>query len=240
MRPRLQPVLLANDPRKATTPLLPGIIRADILDSLRIDKMLVIAGIIYHHQLCNKKNLARGQEMGGLHTQQRRQLQQLPHRRDHALLTHVLVPDDRLGDTLRLLARRNSPDPAPVPRLPGRMLHARLQDLQREKPAVELKAQARLAEVLLCGAEVMQQTGEEVGLVCEGPVGESVAFDGQAVVVDAEGVVVGFFREVGAGVGVYAFCEGRGGDGGLGGWDEGGVWGGVAVEEGGAGGGDGG
>ncbi|KAL3414775.1 hypothetical protein V8F44DRAFT_592546 [Aspergillus fumigatus] len=47
MRPRLQPVLLANDPRKATAPLLPGIILADILDRLRIDEVLIGAGIIY-------------------------------------------------------------------------------------------------------------------------------------------------------------------------------------------------
>lgn len=132
------------------------------------------------------------------------------------------MPDDRLGNTLRLLPRRDGPDACAVPRLPGGMLHARLQDLEGEKPAVELEAQPGLAHVLFCCAEVVEHAGEEVGLVCEGPGGEGVAFDGEAEVVDAEGVVVGLFGEVGAGVVVYAGCEGGGWDGGLGGWDEGG------------------
>ncbi|KAF4208003.1 hypothetical protein CNMCM8980_005888 [Aspergillus fumigatiaffinis] len=134
MCPRLQPVLLANDPRKATTPLLPGIIRADILDRLRIDEVLI----------------------GAVHTQQRRQLQQLPQCRDHALLTYILVPDDRLGNTLRLLPRRDGPNACAVPRLAGWMLHARLQDLEGEEAAVELEAQPGLAQVLFCCAEVVE------------------------------------------------------------------------------------
>lgn len=90
----------------------------------------------------------------------------------------------------------------------GGMLRARLQDLEGEKAAVELEAQPGLARVLVCCAEVMEQAGEEVGLVCEGPGGKGVAFDGEAEVVDAEGVVVGLLGEIFAGVVVYASCEG--------------------------------
>lgn len=130
------------------------------------------------------------------------------------------MPDDRLGDTLRLLPRRDGPGGCAVPRMVGGMLRARLQDLEGEKAAVELEAQPGLARVLVCCAEVMEQAGEEVGLVCEGPGGKGVAFDGEAEVVDAEGVVVGLLGEIFAGVVVYASCEGGRWDGSLSGWDE--------------------
>lgn len=122
------------------------------------------------------------------------------------------MPNNRLRHTLGLFSRRRP------------TIGLGLQHLQSQKPAKELEAQVRGVEVFLAGSNVVQDTGEEVGLVGEGPVGEgeSVLLDCEAEVVDAETVVVGWLGEVGTGVGVDALGKCRGGDGSVGDGD--GVW----------------
>ena len=72
------------------------------------------------------------------------------------------MPDNRLGDALRLLFR----GPEFV-----------FQEVEREKAAVEFKAEQRGLEVFVRGADIVKEAGEEICLVAELPGGEMVVAD---------------------------------------------------------------
>lgn len=63
------------------------------------------------------------------------------------------MPDHGLGDALRLRGRR------------AELL---LQQLERDVPAVELEGHARRGHVCVCGADVVEEAGEEVGFGGDG------------------------------------------------------------------------
>lgn len=86
-------------------------------------------------------------------TEHRSQLYQQPHGRYLAALPEVLVPDHGLRDALRLRDRR--------PELV-------LEQVERDKPAVELEGHERAGYVFVCGADVVEEAGEEVGLRGDG------------------------------------------------------------------------
>ena len=63
------------------------------------------------------------------------------------------MPDDGFRDAFRLLDRRTQ---------------VRLQQVERQVAAVELEGHERRLEVLVRGADVVEEAGEEVGLVGDG------------------------------------------------------------------------
>ena len=54
------------------------------------------------------------------------------------------------------------------------------QEIEREETAIEFEAEVRGMEVLVRGADVVQEAGEEVGLVAELPGGEVGVAEGLA------------------------------------------------------------
>ena len=72
------------------------------------------------------------------------------------------MPDNRLRNALSLILRR--------PKLV-------FQEIEREKAAIEFKAEQRGLEVFVRGADVVKEAGEEVCLVAELPGGEVVVAD---------------------------------------------------------------
>ena len=72
------------------------------------------------------------------------------------------MPNNRLGDALRLLFR----GPELV-----------FQEIEREKAAIEFKAEQRGLEVFVRGADVVKEAGEEICLVAELPGGKVVVAD---------------------------------------------------------------
>lgn len=111
------------------------------------------------------------------------------------------MPNDRLANTLGLS-------------LGGPKL---LQNLQSLESTLKLETHKRCLAVLLRRADIVVQAGQRPSFeetLAHGrggnPGGEVLGYDGVAVGVDAEGVVVGFLWEEGEGVGL-GFLDERGG-----------------------------
>lgn len=221
MRPRLQAHLATDRLREAVAPPLPREVPADVLDRGGVDEVGVGACVVCissHRYLLESRSLdvlsctrGTGQQRhkgGGITTQNRRHLQQLPNRRDRPLLVQILVPEDRLRHALRLLPRRQPAHRARPVRLRLR-LGPLPQHLQRQQAAAELEAQPRAAQVVVRRPDVVQHARQEERLVREAPrrEREAVSPDGEAEAVDAEAVVVGRPGQVLARVGLDASGE---------------------------------
>lgn len=137
-------------------------------------------------------------------TEDGRQLDQLAHGRDLPDFTEILMADDRLRHTLRLL-----------PRSDGSCGSRILQDVQGEKASIELEAQTSQALILFRRADIMQDARQEVGLIRKGPVREAVLLDRLSIVVYPKRMVVGRFGQVRLRIELYPLSERRRRDGSL-------------------------
>lgn len=134
MRPRLQPQLLVYDALKARAPAQPGPAPDHRVAGPVVDQPRPRPHVVEH---------------GG-------ELHDLAQDRDGALDAEVLVADDGLGDGLGLGPRRRAAEVAVRRRYLG-------QQVQGVEAAPELERQERRGQVLLRGADVVQERGEGPG-----------------------------------------------------------------------------